>query len=141
MHVHKWHYLSLAFISEMADFLISDCMNKYHFLIDYSKHTVKEYIMHTIVSEIWHATVAGYKLLKYKSSTFWKGIEKNRLMYVNENSKHHFVSSPLYGQATSQLYTLVYCRVVSKARFIKRFHEEYDIWEKKKYFLLGFVLW
>lgn len=54
----------------MADFLLSGCINKQHFLIDYSKHTVKEYIMHTIVSEIWLLTVAGYKLLKYKSSTY-----------------------------------------------------------------------
>lgn len=51
--------------------------------------------MHTIVSEIVHLTT-GYKLLKYKSSTDRKRIEKTRLMYVNKNSKHHFVSSLLY---------------------------------------------
>lgn len=39
-------------------------------------------------------------------------------------------------RVTSQIYALVYCRVVSKAHFINRFHEEYDIREKKIFFFL-----
>jgi len=74
----------------MVDFLINDCINKQLFLIDYSKRTIKSYIMHTVISEILHLTIAGYKLLKYKSSNSRKSIEKNRLTYVNKNSKHRF---------------------------------------------------
>lgn len=61
-------------------------------------------------------------------------------MYVNENCKHRFVSSPLYRASDiTDIYALVYYRVVSKAHFINRFCEEYDIREKKNSFLLGFV--
>lgn len=60
-------------------------------------------------------------------------------MYVNENSKHRFVSSPLYRASDiTDIYALVSYRVVSKAHFINRFCEEYDIREKKKFFFAWF---
>lgn len=50
-------------------------------------------------------------------------------MYVNKNCKHFSFISFVHN-VTSQLYVVFYYRLVLKAHFTNKFHEEYDIGER-----------